>query len=350
MKTNNRIAKRKNKNSEMGYLRTDFDRSVFQKRLDLIYALPLWARYIVVEFEKNFISTNESGPSYGALLESLINAFEGQFKNTSLPIASRTGINFSILKQIGSNINYAYDLFSSISKFTYIPNNYNYKFLYDLSSQQGYPNLLTANAVSTMNWTGQSSLSWGIPKTTYVLGDNPLTLDMFSLLDLSYFGSTTNPPLLEALNINPTIPAYASLSAIRYKLFSIRPLDFFQGMKDVITAIKWLESENNAIEIRGNVDGVKVDGYETVLNTQLATINQLSDIVENANIATMLDGQKKKDALNALILAKQKDIEAQKIQKRKDIGSMNDLSTNYTAILESKKSTLSSLLVSRIII
>lgn len=342
-KINHRIAKSKNK--EMGYLRTNLDRAIFEKRIELIQSLPLFGQYIVLEFEKDFLATSASGPSYGGVLETIVNKYEGVFRNTT--ISPRPLMEASLLNSIGSKLPFTFSFLDFINKFTYVPNNYSQPYLVFTSSPNTGTNYVNWNndfntwSTCLSNKTDMKTGKFTWPRL-YSVGTTGLKADMFELLD---FGGSTrswkNPSV--ALPIGTyynSIKSPTYITDYKISVYGLKPSDFFQGMKDTIAVIKWLESENNSIEIRGNVDGVKIDGYEAVLSNQLDTINRISDIVASSNNQLIIDGQKKKDDLVALINQKNKDIQDQIAEKRKNVSELSNLSSSYSTILEAKKAEL----------
>lgn len=100
-------------------------------------------------------------------------------------------------------------------------------------------------------------------------------------------------------------------------------------LEDAITFIAYLESENTALNVEGNYDGIKTDSYEQMLNDQLAFLNNLADRVESSLIQTKLDGQAQKDAVQALIDQRKIDLQKAINEKRASINKMNETVVRY---------------------
>lgn len=279
-----------------GFLPTDMDRSIFQARVDKIKSLPLIGQYIILEFEKDFEVNSASGLSFGIALENIINAFEQQFKvsqimgDTSKLISMSTSYSFNNYPFISS-------LFRIIGNCTYSPNNYSAPFSFFIEP-----------TISTYYFANQ--VNYSLPKK-WSIGTTGLSID--------------SAIILKVVNNYTTIT----------------PSEFFSCLKATVAVIKWLESENSDLPFIGTIDGVKAASYEAVLNDQLSRINNLSDIVANANNKLISDGQAKKDAIAALIATKKIEIEGKKKIKRENIASMNTLASNYDAILNSQKTAIS---------
>jgi hypothetical protein len=328
MKINHRTSKRNKSAQPLGFLPSTIDRSFFQTRLDKINALSPAAMAMVLEFENNFRVTTGTGPSYANLLDGLVNNFETQFKTTKITNkgspylnAMASALNFywftlpaaSGNQLLGTQLSFMGSYLQVIANSDYVINNYSSPFIpfsYPMVNQFDNPDY-NNKLVIQLN-TNQ------VRRTIYV-GNPQIAFDFAGALKISCANSFWN----------------ASTSL--YDYHSITPTEFFTTMRDAIAVIRWLETENNDIAIVGNIDGVKVAAYETTLNTQLTYINTLSDIVANANIKLVTDGQALKDATNALIVAKQAEIESLKTDKRKNIAAMLSLSNNTDSIIAAQK-------------
>lgn len=341
MKINARIALRnKSKNEGMGFLPPTLDRSFFQTRVDKIKALPLIAQLIVLEFETNFVVTIASGNSFGAILEAVVNKFENQFKTITCPstTSSSTAAQIaamSILDPTGSilgdsffgyagNLPFLRNFFNLIGCSKYTVNNYAAPFTvlhllpYTVDTYFGtFDKVTYATIGSNQRTTANRVVS---------VGTTGITVDLWTAMGLK--SDRVNHP-------ENFVGGWDG-----YWYTGMTPTDFFAMMRAAIVVIKWLESENNDFAIVGNVDGVKVASYEKTLNDQLVYINGLSDLVANANIQLITDGQAKKDALTALITAKQAEIADLKFNKRKNITINDNLTNNYTSIINDQKNII----------
>jgi hypothetical protein len=121
---------------------------------------------------------------------------------------------------------------------------------------------------------------------------------------------------------------------------TISPLEFFATMRSAVAVIRTLETENNDLNIVGTVDGVKVAGYDALLNGQLDFVNRLPDIVLGKNSQIIADGQAQKDSYNTSITNKKIEIESLKAAKRLAMASVNDLTNNYATIIAAKKAAI----------
>lgn len=352
MKKNNRIAKRHSQNKSMGYLPANMDRLPFTQRISKIMALPLIGQCMVLEFETNFLPTVASGLSYATLLKNAVDKFELQFKTFSPPVTTANdyagqdnyianGRNDYTTSEFGAklfnlagNLPFTKNFLNVIGCSRYTQNNYSQAFLslHSLSDYtvttyyKGFQNVLSARVG---HYNDEKSTSYRMQ----AVGTTGITVDLWKLMNLTWDGV-----------IHTTENWVGGRNQMWY--YSMTPTVFFKLMRDTIDVITYLESENTSIEIHGNVDGVKLDSYEEILTGQLDYINRLSDIVANANIQIVLNAQAKKDETQALIDAKLVEIETMKIEKRKVIASMTDLTSNYDSILAGKKAAVTNQLLS----
>ena len=107
-------------------------------------------------------------------------------------------------------------------------------------------------------------------------------------------------------------------------------------IQDAIDYIAYYESENTALNIEGNYDGLKTDAYEQMLNDQLAFLNNMADRVEANLMQTKLDGQAQKDALLAEIEKRKLDLQTAIAEKRASINKMNDTVTRYVQVFNAQ--------------
>jgi hypothetical protein len=293
MKFNHRVKRKIN--NEMGNLPVDMDRTIFSTRKSKINALPLFAQFIVLEWESYFVVTAKSGPSFADILRLVIVDFEKQLR-IAPPLNIAAPSNVPTLQ-------------SALIK----PNFFSYA-----------GDLSYLNAVFNI-----------IASASYMMGDMSYPFQLKKLTDsvASYtvgIGTSLTVPKEQHPSPNITLDAYPILT-------SISPNVFLTGMYSAIDTIKWLETENNEVIITGVVDDLKVSSYEKILNDQLSYINNLTDIVANANNALITDGQQKKDAISVLIQAKRIELDNKIASKKAEVASMLEVANNYSAILSAKK-------------
>lgn len=368
--------KKRSKNQTMGYLPADLDRSVFERRIELINSLPLLGRLIINDYENYFTPNETFGFSFANLLQNALNLYMSETVNTGAIIRSgfinsTTDILFNSLagfksySSSGGTIDKPATkrILTVLSDFYYIPNvlttpyvvyGESAPFTVNTSGQRIYPNpkwnvsipaglqITTAyDSTHTYNYSNWPSISWLLPTSSGL--DFSITKSdgkIYNYQDL-------DKAVVESLAIesrtymSPPVTGKNYWSWSSFNIAMMTPAMLIQTLKDTITVIRWLESESSAIEIRGNVDGVKIDAYEGVLNNQLTYLNNLTDYVAGNLNQEKLDGQKRKDDLIAMIEQKKKDLELAKIEKAKVIASMKDFSDNYVTILEAKKAQIS---------
>jgi hypothetical protein len=315
------------KNKTMGFLPTTLDRTIFLQRNEKIRALPPIAQCIVLEWEKEFSVSVASGPLFSTIFDNVVNAFENQFKTTNLVVPAlyaNCPLTSNFFTYVGGRFYFLRNLFNMFACARYTAGNYNVPFTmfavtpYTISYVGSFENL------KSLNLDGSSIQL--VSRIVHIAGDASMGVDVWKMLNLKTDGVD---------HVTNSFSVFTGLNGYWYT--SITPAEFFATMRLASATIKWLESENNDMSIMGVVDGVKVAQYETVLNSQLTYINNLSDIVANNNILLISDGQKHKDSINALITAKKAEIESIKAEKRKNIATMENISSNTDSIISSQK-------------
>jgi hypothetical protein len=358
--------KRKIKNFTMGYLPVEIDRSIFQKRIEMISGLHPLAQAIVLDYEKYFKGDDTIGYSYSSMLKKSLDAHKTKLGDKSVTAPIQAGFDTSMLKTaIKYQARQAYTpttffktswdcdsimFFDLLNGFFAIPNKLTDPYvIYSLTditlpTVKLFDPAITTNPYTyysraegnpyfgpTLWWQDQMIVGWGV----YANGKNQIISDQASRTIKAMM--SINQLIVQTRNKNTSTGALTYTTSNYYNVTSLSVAEVIAVIDSAITVIQWLESENNAVEIRGNVDGVKIDGYEKILADQLNYLNTMTDVVQSSLINEKIEHQAKKDATLALIEQKKAELELVKQAKRNSIATMTDFSNNYQTLLQSKK-------------
>lgn len=359
------------KNKTMGHIPYEENREIFELRQAYIQSLHPIGVNMVREFETYYIGNNASGYSLSAILTQIIDDYELWCKSTrtydlnywfnlnklasiynleivydywdmpkdNYPSAYRNGKKFQSYKvrPVGSN-----DLFVDLTP-EYINNLLNadskYKGLLRDDKKLAPITLVigfsaTAAIVSggnLFNYKGSTTSAPASSTTRLGNKESPYSpMNQFANPQDSPFVTCeylrdfiVNFPQYTPANLNNkyTIPNNAQMPMY---MNDFTPNSFIAMMRDVISVIKWLELENNAMNIGGNTDGLKIDEYEAIISDQLSYLNNITDRVQLSLIDEKLAGQALKDSVNKAILEKKELLKQTIANKRNAIKLMNE--------------------------
>lgn len=350
---------RKIRNQELGILPPSVERSVFQKRLELINSLSDFGQLIVYEFENFFTPNNTFGYSFANILERVIDAYAREVANTALAPESRVGFmtpEYNIMT-------------SSLSGFS--TRNSKIKLILEFISERYY-----ASPTSFYTIFGNTKVwgpgVWKITPPNYTENTTPNTLKVGMYNEdnseraylYAQYSTGTNFTTVNKANVQIDVQdpsfylgktlrmfkreyCYSNYADGRYYpattfIFSrFTPTTFIKMLRDTVSVIRYLESEIFAIEIRGNVDGVKVDAYEQLLSDQLSRLNNLTDVVQSSLNNEKINFQTKKDELTTMIEKRKLDLQNAINSKREEIAKMSKAVASYSTDLESMKQEIS---------
>lgn len=372
---------KKIKNNTMGFIPSTQDRSVYERRREYIASLNYLGQSIVSDFEKNFVGNLVNGFLFSNVLKSFIVDFQAYMLNKSLDIIywfdntpSKTiyGINTDNYMPVDFN-----NLFSKDLKYKSLirTDGKLAPFTYCLGFVSDATNTLLKNALMLVpktlaNATAYSLLSptatfWTTQgySGTYAQLTSSMTFDMPTSATLSFYlqNYLGTSPLREGFNLDisdavttskthyvtapngftyvftttpSTKASYHTVKVLSVAFYSLN--DFFSSLNDALAIIQWLESESVALNVEGNYDGIKTDGFEQLLNDQLDYLNSMTDRVENSLIGSKLDGQKQKDAVQAQIDQRRLDLQNVIAQKKADIKKMNEANAKFQSLIQNR--------------
>lgn len=352
------------KNQQMGYLPTEIDRSIFQKRIEMLNTLHPIAQAIVLDFENYFIGNENVGYSYATLFKRALDSHKALLGDKTITAPVQTVFDTSMIKQgmsmmgklnVGSFYNKLWNapsmvILDIINNSFATPTKLNDPYIIYSNKDLVMPTVKEFDpSITTTPYTYfekaesypyEGPTTWYQNQMIYGVGDygtskvgifyEDVTKLLVNTLGLTRITVATK-------NYNATSKSYFWTFSNYYNVTTLSISKLISIFESALTMIQWLESENNAIEIRGNVDGVKIDGYEKILLDQMNYINNITDVVQSSLINEKIEFQKQKDATLLLIEQKKKEIEMAKLAKKESIVKMNDFVTNYQTILQTKK-------------
>ena len=362
----------------MGNLAFKTERTVFEMREEMLAALSPIGRIIVKDFEQNFVASTSNGTSFADILDNSIKAFVSY---TSLPdqnmiafISSLDAVSAATSMGVSSK---TYNVLKSLSYFSrpigrtdlpmIISDNHMiqksevgvaYSMLRKSDgtiSDFGYP--FSANV--KVDYAGLPT-STSFKEYALTIGNAKAPTDFkpyYTSFSTWYVDSEGDYPAMQS-----AFDAYIRMFDMKYRVYSTTATKYvqivyltgkklsniIQDFRDAIAVIRWLESENNSIEIRGNVDGLKLDSYEQIIKDQFDHINGVSDAVANILNSEKIEAQKTKDATQAKIEAKKAELLKAINDKRELIKKMNYQAANYNSDLEAAKAAVEQRLKSTI--
>jgi len=352
------------KNSQMGYLPVGLDRSIFQKRIEMISGLHPLAQTIVLDYEKYFKASDSVGYSYATILKKSLDAHKARLGDKTITTPIQAGFDTSFIKMAmvaprqvfkpDTFFSTAWDcasvmFFDLLNGFFATPNKLTEPYIVYALTDLTFPTVKEFDSTVTTNpytyyskgvgnpyvgptywWNYQMIVGWG----AYANGKNQVLYN-----DASKIIQSLMPidQIIVSTRNKTSTGAFTYTNSNFYNVTSLSIANIISIIDSAITMIQWLESENNAVEIRGNVDGVKIDGYEKILADQLNYLNTMTDVVQASLINEKTDHQAKKDEILALIEQKKKELVLAKQAKKESILKMTDYVNNYETLLQAKK-------------
>jgi len=358
--------------SGLGHIPSNEDRTIFEIRSAYVNMLDQEIGFpIFNDFECNFIGNNLNGYSFANILEGIINDYELWCKSTrtynldfwfdlsafaqmykmALKFYDKTNLIYTMYERYNDNDGtQSLGLFLPKKANSLINANGNYEYLKrsdkklaPISLVMPYVELPTIdigmdsipleNVASRVEYTETGAK---IPMN-YKLESNR-QISYIMKIDKNY--AFHNEPTLYAsekgaisilrsfiihaakytpvnLNTKYTVPTIGNNLQLLVNEYT--PNQFIAVMRDVIAVIRFCESENNSMNIKGNIDGLKINEYEQILSDQMSYLNNLSDKVNIALIQEKLAGQELKNKTLENIAVAKTNLEAVKKQKRTNI-------------------------------
>lgn len=336
------------KQNTMGYISSNEDRKVFEDRFSFLLSLAPWARTIAWEFENVFAGNLVNGFSFANILESFLIDYKSMLQNRSMDLSywftsqvatvyGNTAVNTPVEHNVLFSKDTRYKALirtdGKLAPFNYVISRYNVSAT--INFLKFYAVTLKNVIPSNFNNPHPISIS-SIGKTS----GSPLITNIGTNLGLFYVSTgeikspgTVNWKDNENFGIYGSVEYYlqsnGTYNTRNVTLSTLSPNQFITIVQDLIAVIRFLESDNNALNIDGNYDGLAANKYETILNDQLSYLNNITDAVTSSLINEKVDFQGQKDSLKAQIEQKKKDVQNAITNKKASIKKLNEIVMQY---------------------